>query len=75
MKLNSYNEDIAHEFAQTFAEGKEVVKGLEEIVTEEIIAEVIDLLVDGEPYPATKYARSSRAEFIKPSYPPLVVDK
>lgn len=75
LKLDSYDEDIAQEFAQTFSEGKIVVKGLEVIVTEERIVEVMGLLVDGEPYPTTKDLRSAKAEFIEPSDLPLVVDK
>lgn len=75
LKLDSYNEEIGHEFAQTFFEGKAVVKGLEVIVTKERIMEVTGLPASGEPYPTTKDARFSRAEFIEPNDPPLVVNK
>lgn len=75
LKLQSFIEDIATEFAQTFSNGKAMVKGLEVVVTEERIAEIIGLSIDGEPYPTSRDARTVRVKFIEPGDPPLVVDK
>lgn len=74
-KLDSFNEDIALEFAQKLSYSKAMVKGLEVIVIEERIVEVIGFSAEGEPYPISKDARLARAEFTEPSDPPLVVDK
>lgn len=75
LKLDSFNEDIALEFAQTLSDGKEMVKGLEFMATEETIVEVIGLSIEGESYPTSRNVRSARENFTKPSDPPPVVDK
>lgn len=75
MKLNGFNEDIALEFSQTLFEGKSMVKGMEVLATEEIIAEVTGFPSNGENYPASRDTKSARAEYTKPGNPPLSVDK